>query len=102
MASTYFSTLVRPEATERSGARTHVRRAVSLRLEDDQLWQRVKELLEAQTGRAGWVGSLTYALRLAERHLSGSADPPTPLSPLPPSPSTTVPLQHKPARSDRS
>ena len=102
MAFTIFATMAVPGAEKRSGARTHVRRAVSLRLEDDALWHRVKELLEEQTGRAGWVGSLTYALRLAERHLAGSADPPTPLSPLPTTPADDLAPQHKLPRTDRS
>jgi hypothetical protein len=48
---------------------THIRRNVSLGISDDLLWQRVRDELEQQMGRATYVAAMLYGLRLAAAHL---------------------------------
>ena len=79
-----LATMPLPSASKPVQRPKQLARLVTLTEDDLALWRRVRQLLQDQTGRATLVGACLYGLRLAERHLSQSADPPVQLTPVEP------------------
>ena len=71
---------------------------LSARAEDLRLLRSITERLGSLMGRVGYVDAIRYALRLAERHLTAGAEPPTPLSPTTPPTADVAPAPGKPSQ----